>query len=77
MKKDGVIEYKIMEIMFDALKKVQFYKKLLLFVNIPAILGIPIFVEMGFLDHKPNAKTIYAMLHLCDFFLCFNSLIIY
>ena len=58
-------------------KKVNFYKKLLFFVNIPLVIGIPIICELGFLDHKPNVKTIYAFLHLTDFFLCFNSVIIY
>ena len=46
-------------------------------MNLPLIIGIPVFVELGLLDYKPNAKTIYAVLHLADFFLCFNSFVIY
>ncbi|CDW87124.1 UNKNOWN [Stylonychia lemnae] len=77
IKESGVTEYKIFEIQPEALKKIQFYKNILFFVNIPMILGIPALTELGFLDHKPNAKTIFAILHLTDFFLCFNSIIIY
>ena len=36
-----------MSIQPAALKKVDFYKKLLFFVNIPLIVGIPAFVEFG------------------------------
>lgn len=55
-----------------------FYKKLLFFVNIPLILGIPAFVEWGLPAlQKKDVNIIYIVLHLTDFFLCFNSLVIY
>lgn len=56
----------------------QFYRKLLFFVNIPMIFGLPLFVEFGLpMMEKKNASLIAVVLHLTDFFLCFNSLIIY
>eukprot|EP00347_Sterkiella_histriomuscorum_P020833 403336292 len=77
MKQEGVKEYKIFEISEEKLKKIQSYKKLLFYVNLPLVFAIPILCEMGVLDHKPNVKQIYAILHLTDFFLCFNSVLIY
>jgi hypothetical protein len=42
------------------------------------IVGIPVFVEWGLpMLEKKNASLIAIVLHLTDFFLCFNSLIIY
>ncbi len=42
------------------------------------ILGLPLFVEFGLpMLEKKNASLIAIVLHLTDFFLCFNSLIIY
>lgn len=67
-----------MDIQPGALKKVQFYKKLLFFVNLPLIVGIPVFVEFGLPNiGKKDLNMIYIVLHLTDFFLCFNSLVIY
>ena len=43
----GEKEYKIMTIQPGAWKKVQFYKKSLFFLNLPLIVGIPVFVEFG------------------------------
>jgi hypothetical protein len=76
--KQGEKEYHIMEIQPGALKKVQFYKKLLFFVNIPLICGIPIFVQFGLPNlEKKDFNMIYVILNITDFFLCFNSLVIY
>ena len=77
LKNDGKERYPIMDIQEVVQKKVNFYKKLLFYVNIPLVFAIPLVCELGFFDHKPNVKTIYAFLHLTDFFLCFNSVIIY
>ena len=58
--------------------KVQRYKKILFFINIPMIIAIPLFVEFGMpAEDKKDVGFLYVALHLTDFFLCFNSLIIY
>lgn len=67
-----------MTIQPGALKKVDFYKKILFFVNLPLIIGIPTFVEFGLpAMQKKDLSMIYVVLHLTDFFLCFNSIVIY
>ena len=43
----GEKEYKIMTVQPGHMKKVRFYKKLLFFVNIPLVCGIPLFVHFG------------------------------
>lgn len=41
-------------------------------------MGIPVFVEFGLPQmQKKDLSMIYIVLHLTDFFLCFNSLVIY
>lgn len=51
---------------------------MLYYVNIPLIIGIPIFVHFGLpVSHTKDINTVYAMLHLTDFFFCFNAYIIY
>lgn len=76
--KTGEKEYHIMDIQPGALKKVQFYKKLLFFVNLPLVVGIPVFVQFGLPSfEKKDLNLIYMMLNVTDFFLCFNSVIIY
>ena len=78
IKKTGEKEYSFMTSQPGVIKKMQFYRKLLFFVNIPMILGLPLFVEFGLpMLEKKNASLIAIVLHLTDFFLCFNSLIIY
>ena len=78
IKKTGEKEYSFMTAQPGVIKKMQFYRKLLFFVNIPMIFGIPMFVEFGLpMLEKKNASLISIVLHLTDFFLCFNSLIIY
>lgn len=70
----------IMEIKEFALKKVNLYKKILFFVNLPLMVGLPICLEGGFiLDpiHKQTASTLYLMLSMTDFMLFFNSVVIY
>ncbi len=60
------------------MKKVAFYRKILFYFNIPLVIGIPIFVEWGLPGlEKKNASMISLLLTLTDFFLCFNSVIIY
>lgn len=67
-----------MEMQPGVMKKVQRYKKMLFFVNLPLIVGIPAFIEFGLPElQKKDVTMIYTILHLTDFFLCFNSLIIY
>ena len=59
-------------------EKAMKYKKILFFVNLPLILGIPCYVEWGLpLAQKEDLTLAYTVLHLTDFFLCFNSIIIY
>lgn len=50
---------------------------MLFFVNLPIVIGIPIINELGLLGVGVNAKKIGLLLHMADFFLCFNSVIIY
>ena len=68
-----------MEIKPEALAKVNRYKNLLFFVNVPLIFGIPIALEGGFLDqvHSEKVDTTYMLLFVADSFLTLNSLIIY
>ena len=74
----GQKEYKLMDAQPGVLKKLAFYRKILFFFNIPMVIGIPIFVEWGLPSlEKKNASMISMLLTLTDFFLCFNSLIIY
>jgi hypothetical protein len=47
LKKEGVKEYTIMEVQPGAMKKAETYKKILFYINIPLIIGIPAFVEFG------------------------------
>jgi len=42
------------------------------------IVAIPLFVEFGLPEfQKKDLNMIYIVLHMTDFFLCFNSLVIY
>ena len=67
-----------MDVQPGVMKKVNFYRKVLFFFNLPMVFGIPIFVEFGLPSlEKKNASMISMLLTLTDFFLCFNSLIIY
>ena len=78
VKASGEKEYKLMDAQPGVLKKVAFYRKILFFFNIPMVIGIPLFVELGLpMLEKKNASMISMLLTLTDFFLCFNSLIIY
>jgi hypothetical protein len=78
VKASGEKEYKLMDAQPGVLKKVTFYRKILFFFNIPMVIGIPLFVELGLpMLEKKNASMISMLLTLTDFFLCFNSLIIY
>lgn len=71
-------EYSIMDIQPQALAKINRYKKMLAYVNLPLIVAIPLFVEFGLPEFsKKDISLVYTMLHLTDFFLCFNSIIIY
>lgn len=71
-------EYSIMDIQPGVLNKINRYKKMLLFVNLPMIVGIPLFVEFGLPEFKKkDINFVYMILHLTDFFLCFNSIVIY
>ena len=71
--------YKLMEIKDEAIKKMNNQKKMLFFVNLPIVIGIPIALEGGFLDaeHKEHVDRTYIFLQMVDFFLCFNSVIMY
>ena len=66
-----------MTIKEEALKKWQNYRKLLFFVNIPLVFGLPVLLETGFADHKEQADRLYVFLQIADFFFAFNSIIIY
>ena len=67
-----------MEIKEAALKKMQNNKRMLFFINMPLIVGIPALIEFG-LDpiHKELVDNTYLALTMGDFFLCFNSIMIY
>lgn len=47
LKTEKIKEYSIMDIQPGVLNKVLKYKKLLFFVNLPFVVGIPLFVEFG------------------------------
>jgi hypothetical protein len=67
-----------MEAQPAVMKKALFYKRMLYYINIPLIVGIPIFVHFGLpVSLTKDINTIYALLHLTDFFICFNSFIMY
>ena len=68
-----------MSIKPEALAKVNNYRKLLFFVNVPLILGIPIALEFDLIDkaHSEKADGTYMTLMVADFFFTFNSLMIY
>ena len=70
--------YTILTIKEEALKKINNQKRLLFFVNIPLIFGIPIMTEF-FMDpvHKETVDKTYITLQMADFFFCFNSIIMY
>ena len=74
----GMEAYPIMTVKEEVLKKINNYKKLLFFVNIPLIIGIPVLTEF-FMDpiHKETVDKTYITLQMADFFFCFNSIIIY
>lgn len=67
-----------MTIQPGALKKIQYYRKMLFFVNLPIVAGIPLFVHFGLPElTKKDVNLVYVMLHLTDFLFCFNSIVIY
>ena len=51
---------------------------MLFFLNMPLIVGIPLLIEFG-LDpiHMELVDSTYLALTMGDFFLCFNSIMIY
>mmetsp|Transcript_12710 Transcript_12710/g.21411 ORF Transcript_12710/g.21411 Transcript_12710/m.21411 type:complete len:96 (+) Transcript_12710:241-528(+) len=80
MRENGETEYKIAEIKPLTLKKVNNYRRLLFFVNIPMIVGIPFCLETGTIidkAHAESADSLYLMMQMVDFMLFFNSVIIY
>jgi hypothetical protein len=62
-----------------AAKKVSRYRKLLFFVNVPLMIGIPAFLESGvflsYYEHK--LQQITTLLTVADFFFVIDSLLIY
>ena len=79
MVSDGVKHYPLMSIKDIANNKVNSYRRLLFFVNIPLIFAIPIALETGLLDkvHSEKVDSTYIALQMADFFFCFNSILIY
>ena len=77
--KDKSEPYSIMTIKSQVLSKVNTYRSLLFYVNLPLIIGIPICLEGGFLNGMDEAKfdKTYLLLQAADFMLCFNSIFIY
>lgn len=60
------------------MKKIEKYRKMLFYINIPLVIGIPLFVQFGVPElQKKDLSMLYAILHLTDFFFCFNSILIY
>lgn len=68
-----------MDIKPEYLKKVQTYRNLLFFVNLPLLAGIPLALECGLLDTVLPEKVdkTYMFLMFSDFFFTFNSILIY
>ena len=68
-----------MSIKPEVLLKVKTYKRLLFFINLPLIVVIPIALEGGLIDniHSQSVDGIYIALQLADFFMFFNSVLIY
>lgn len=71
--------YKLMEIQPIAAKKVNRYRNLLFYVNVPLMIGIPAFIESGiflsYYEHK--VQQITTLLTVADFFFVLDSLLIY
>ena len=59
IKASGDKEYRIMDVQPGVRKKMQFYRKVVFFFNLPMVVGIPIFVEWGLPSlEKKNASMI-------------------
>lgn len=77
LKQEGTEKYEILTVNEKALKKFNMYKKLLIYVNIPAVVLLPIICEL-FLDFShPKANALYALLYTADTFLFMNAYMIY
>ena len=69
-----------MEARTETIKKVNNYRNLLLMINLPLIILIPIALESGIiLDpiHSEKADNLYMVLQSAEFFIFFNSIFIY
>lgn len=77
LKEEGTEKYEICTITPNALKKFNFYKRILVFLNLPLVMVLPIFSEF-FLDFThPKANAMYALLYTADTFLFINAYMIY
>lgn len=82
VKKDleGETQFQLMEIRPEMLKKVNFYKKMLLYVNCPLMVAIPTFIHTPLFSYYVAAEKAQAMMILmscCDLMLVVDSYLIY
>lgn len=69
-----------MEARPETLKKVNSYRNLLFFINLPLIAIIPFALESGLVFdvvHSEKADSLYMVLQSAEFFIFFNSIFIY
>mmetsp|Transcript_28020 Transcript_28020/g.27050 ORF Transcript_28020/g.27050 Transcript_28020/m.27050 type:complete len:81 (+) Transcript_28020:83-325(+) len=59
------------------LKKALFYKKMLYFVNIPIMIGLPLLFLSGIPIPATNPQMVMLLCELADMLLFFNSYIIF
>ena len=74
------MKYLIMEARPETLKKVNKYRNLLFFINLPLIVIIPFALESGLIFdtvHSEKADSLYMVLQSAEFFIFFNSVFIY
>ena len=76
LKKEGIDKYEILTINPAAIKKFKLYKRMLLFVNLPIMIALPLWCEFGIDFTHPKANMLYALLYTADTFLFANFFMI-
>ena len=76
LKKEGIKKYEILTINPAAMKKFMLYKKMLIFVNLPIMIAIPLGCEFLIDFTHPKANMLYAILYTADTFLFANFFMI-
>lgn len=79
LKSEGIKKYSLYEIQQSHLKKALNYRKLLLYVNVPIMVGIPVFFNFAPMAAAATQKAdlLFMVAHLSDCFFFLNSILIY